>query len=537
MLTTRRSFLKTGSTALATAASLSTISKPLLAQLGTTPEPVPPIEDPRLKQLTQRALDAAKSAGATYADVRLSHTRDRAFDDFNINDHEAMHVGVRALVNGYWGFASGPVWSPDEMTRLGREAVHHAKTNALGKPRTVELAPTPVIENETWVMPVKIDPFEVYPREILDFLRGLRVLSSRIPHVNADQTRVRCYCYVQEKAFAASPGTYITQRVYRTSGEFAVSVEKDRRQGGAYVDTLTAAGMGWELFQDQPFEELLQKAVDEAIETIMLPVKPVDVGRYDVAIDAMGVGDLVSKTIGVASELDRALGYEANAGGTSYLNDPFEMLGTYKIGAPLLNVSANRTTPECVATVRWDDEGVATEPFTLVKDGILSDYQTMREGASWIRDCYTKTGAPIRSHACAYAPTAVDVPLAHTANLEMKPGDAPLDFNALVSSMSKGVAFKAMSSTVDFNQLNGLGVGTAFEVKGGKRVATFYGGGVLFRAPELWKNLVTLGGSESARRYGRATEKGEPRQVSYHSTTTVPAIFKDMTVIDYLRKA
>jgi len=83
------------------------------------------------------ALDTARSAGASYADVRLSHTRERRTSMADTGDDESMEVGVRALVDGYWGFASGAVWSPDEMARLGREAVHQAKVNALGKPRVV----------------------------------------------------------------------------------------------------------------------------------------------------------------------------------------------------------------------------------------------------------------------------------------------------------------------------------------------------------------------------------------------------------------
>ena len=117
----RRDLLKAGASA-AALSGLASLPRPLLAQLGGAAEPVPPIQDPRLKALAARAIDAARAAGAAYADVRLTHTRTRGFrgSPQPPGDSESIVVGARALVDGYWGFASGPVWSPDEMARLGR---------------------------------------------------------------------------------------------------------------------------------------------------------------------------------------------------------------------------------------------------------------------------------------------------------------------------------------------------------------------------------------------------------------------------------
>src|SRR5690606_4783141 len=122
-------------------------------------EPVPPVSDPRVKELALRAMEAARAAGAAYADVRLTHTRTRSIGVRDVSDQERLAVGVRALVDGYWGFASGPVWSTEEMVRLGREAVYQAQVGAAGPKRFVELAPTPPVRDGHWDMPVEIDPF------------------------------------------------------------------------------------------------------------------------------------------------------------------------------------------------------------------------------------------------------------------------------------------------------------------------------------------------------------------------------------------
>jgi TldD protein len=214
------------------------------------------------------------------------------------------------------------------------------------------------------------------------------------------------------------------------------------------------------------------------------------------------------------------------------------MVGRYQAGAPLLTLTAERSTPGAVGTVRWDDEGVGPDEFPLVTDGVLRDFQTTRESAGWLRDYYGKAGKPVRSHGCALGPQGVDAPMQHTPNLVLAPGREAHDFDDLVAGLGDGVAIKGIGLSMDFQNVTGLGLaGTAYEVKRGKRVAIIGGAGFLFRAPELWKSLLALGGPPSARRYGMAAAKGEPAQTGYHSVTVPPAIFKQLTLIDPLRKA
>ena len=536
MTTTRRSFLKTGATA-ATIAAITAMPRPLMAKLnGSAPEVLPPVEDPRLKALAARALDVARSAGAAYADIRLTHTWDWNIAPKNFSVSEQMTVGVRALVDGYWGFASGPMWSPDEMARLGREAVFQAKANTLGKPRTVELAPTPTVPDGHWVMPIKLDPFEISPFEIMDYLSGLAEFLIRTPNIMGGANV--CHIVKQEKLFASTPGSYCTQRTYRTEGQFSFRLTlPDGKMGDALLDCLSPAGMGWELYRDQPLREAITRTIAELRDDLMLPIKPVDVGRYDTVFDAEGVANLVHQTLGPATELDRALGYEANAGGTSYINAPFDMVGTYQAGAPNLSVTANRSERGGCATVQWDDEGVTPDDFPLVKQGVLTDFQTTRESAGWLKDFYAKSGRRWRSHGCAAASDGIFAPMQHAPNLAMTPGNEALDFNALVSSLSKGIAVKGLGLDMDFQHSSGLATGRIFEVKNGKRVAMLDAPGLLFRSSDLWKGLLSIGGKESLRRFGLAAQKGEPMQELYASVTAPPAMFKQVTLIDVQRKA
>jgi TldD protein len=311
--------------------AVATIPRPPRAHLGGRGlEPVPPVDDTRLKELALRALDASRAAGALYADVRLTHTWQRWIRPVGGDDSESITVGVRALVNGYWGFASGPIWSPDEMARLGNEAVHQAKANTLGKPRDVDLASVPVVADKHWVMPVRIDPFEVSLFEINDLLTSLALFLKLTAGNDTVIARNECRLLKQEKAFASTVGSYCTQRTYRTEGAFNFITNGIL----GTLDCLSAAGVGWELYRDQPLHQNIRQLMEELRQEGKLPIKPVDVGRYDTIFDAKSVAKLVHETLGAATELDRALGYEANAGGTSYIDDPLAMVGSYQAGSP-----------------------------------------------------------------------------------------------------------------------------------------------------------------------------------------------------------
>jgi len=269
----------------------------------------------------------------------------------------------------------------------------------------------------------------------------------------------------------------------------------------------------------------------------MHKAKTVTPGQKTLILHPSNLWLTIHESVGHPTELDRALGYEANAGGTSYLDDPFSMLGSYQAGAPSLTLRAERSEPGAAATVKWDDEGVTPDAFTLVKDGVLADFQTTRESAGWLNEVYAKHRMAERSHGCAGAPSAVFAPMQQAPNLTLAAGHDAKDFDAFVSGMPEGIAIKGAQIDMDFQHSSGLGLGRIYEVKRGKRVAKIASAGFLFRATELWKSLEVMGGEASLRRYGMQTAKGEPEQECYHSVTAVPTVAKGLTLIDPLRKA
>ncbi len=531
MHSTRRTFVKNGALVATGAAFAKLTPQQLIAS---------PLEDAagdmntEWKALIQHGLEVAKAAGASYADVRITFTRDRTILSSMVKDQEGIHCGIRSVVNGYWGFAASPMVHKAEMTRLAREAVIQAKANTIGKPRAVELARAPVVSSGQWTMPVQIDPFDVHPLDGCDLLAGLAAYRANkdFGFGNLGLVVVR-----QEKAFGSTDGSYFTQRVFRSMLGGTIQHQRYVRGFAPYVN----AGIGWELFEPVGLRQYIDAMVEEMKEDAKLEIKLVDVGRYPMVLDAESVAGALASTVGLATELDRALGYEANATGTSYLNEPDEMVGTQKMGTPLLSVTGNRNEPGGAATVQWDDDGVVPEPFELVRDGVLQRFQTTRESAHWMHASANTSGGVVKSTGCAYAATGVDAPVARTANLAMAPADNATTLSDLYRDVKRGVLFRGIASNMDFQQLNGFGRGQewdkCYEITNGKRSAILVSAGVLFRAPELWKSLLALGGKQTVKRYGLSSRKGQPNQEAFHSVSAVPALFENGTIIDYTRKA
>jgi TldD protein len=535
---TRRTMLRQSARALAVGTFLQSDSlSPLIPIPYLSPRSLLPILDEVQRQLIQTAVDAAMRAGATYADARLTFTQE-LIATRNIPDRsEVIAFGVRALVNGYWGFASSPVWNNDEAARLGTTAAAQARANVLGRPREVELAPLEHPQSGSWVMPVKDDPFTMAYEEIWDFVSGLKSFIGRLKDIKFSNVGLRFIR--QDKSFGSSLGQYTTQRLYQTSGGVTFSVEDiEGRTAGTVLDYLTPAGLGFEYAREQPLRDAIVRAHEELLRELTLPKIPVDVGRYPTLINPVGMASIMSESIGAATQVDRAFGYEANAGGTSYITDPTTMLGTLKVGNSLVTITGNRARPGSVGRVQWDDEGVKPSEFTLIREGILTNMQTSREGAGWIKAHYTASGQPFRSFGCVSAPTAIDPPLIHSADLTLAPGSNATDtLETLRSSLDQGVEFVWPHVTFDSQQATGFGLGKAYQIKGGKRVALLSGTGMIFRTPELWNNVVMLGGSQSVRHFGLQLTKGEPAQESFHEVATPPVLIKDMNIIDITRKA
>ena len=292
------------------------------------------------------ALDAAKSAGADYADVRFVRNRNQNVSTreqrvSGVSDNETYGFGVRTLVNGAWGFAASRELTRDEVTRVAKQAVAQARANRAALVRPVVLAPARRAANGTWKSPIEIDPFDVPIEDKVALLlaaneaalkvqgRALRELEHVLPARGEDVRVHRRHVHRADDL----PHAAVDDR-HRRVGDTATSRRASRttsRRAGSATSTCAMRSSS----SNAP------KWADEAVQK--LTAKSVDVGRYDLVLHPSHLWLTIHESIAHPTELDRAMGYEANYAGTSFVAPPEKVLGKLKYGSELMNIQGDRT--------------------------------------------------------------------------------------------------------------------------------------------------------------------------------------------------
>lgn len=534
--------------------------------------------------LARHGIDAALAAGASYADARLTHVLTENYDRgtrgslvstnppgtflsedlsgsratvinrgdgavgiattlMNIALNVEVGIGVRALVNGYWGFAASPYWTMDDAARLGKESAAQAVFSAGGAATKsmgpVTLGSIPVIRDGRWIMP-GIDPFTIAIDEKIDFLQNLLETITEQSRYNRAALG-GLGLWREERVFASSEGTALTQVRYRTQpGPLSFETRVASRDWSPSA----LCARGWDIMHDLNAQQMLEGAVPYAKSTMAALSsrrKPVTVGRYDVVVSSEVAGALTYQTLGWPTELDRVLGLEANATGTSYLGpDPFRSLGM-AIAPTGLTLSANRTQPGALATTKWDDDGVETGEFAIVRDGVLVDYQTTREHMGIMEPWYRQRNIAVKSHGCAVASTAINAPLLLSPNFIVAPGREDIAEDDLIRDTRRGIYFPAGKVDVDHQSRNGVLVPDSMnpprEIKDGRIGDVLASAALTFNTVELWKKFLVSGGPRSATASMHHEVKGQPSQDTLCNVTAVPMKYSGMSIIDLLRRA
>jgi TldD protein len=538
---TRREFVKTTSAAAAAIAGLAAV--PAAARAAALNDTTPPrVDDPDLKALAHVALDAARAAGATYADVRFNRNRTQSLFTREqrvqgLVDNETLGFGVRTLVGGAWGFAASREITRDEVARVAKQAALQARANSLTIVRPVVLAPVTPTADGSWRTPIEIDPFTIPVEDKVGVLLAANAaaLKAGARFVNSNMFFLR-----EEKTFASTDGSYIVQTIYRTQPSMtmtAVSSDMSDFQT-RQSNEIAPMGRGYEHVRDARLVENAPRWAAEAVQK--LSAKPVEVGRYDLVLDPAHLWLTIHESVAHPTELDRALGYEANYAGTSFVAPPEAVLGKLRYGSPLMNIRGDRSQPGSLSAVGWDDEGVKPESFDIIRNGVFVDYHTTREQAPVLADYYKRTGKPVRSHGCSYAQTWADVQFQRMPNVSLLPGEKDLGWDDLIAATDRGIAIMGDGSfSIDQQRYNAQFGGQLFyEIRGGKIVGMLKDVAYQMRTPEFWGSLDMLGGARSYHLGGAFNDaKGQPSQVNAVSHGCVPSRFRGVNVINTGRKA
>jgi TldD protein len=485
-----------------------------------------------LANVSEAAISTGRAGGASHVDVRIERTRTgllslRDAKPETQSDETNFGIGVRVIVDGAWGFASSPDVSIESAKKLAQTAVAMAKTSKPLSTEEISLVSEPVYAQQSWVSSYEIDPFSVSDSEKKDRLASLssKLLSSAsVNHTSAHTMFVK-----EQKHYADSYGTSTTQQRVRIQTQIeAISIGE---HGFESMRTLAQpAGYGWEWMRNDLWNwdqeiEMLPSLLDEKVKA-----PSVEPGKYDLLIHPSNLWLTIHESIGHATELDRAIGYEANYAGTSFATP--DKLGNLKYGSSLMNVTGDRSTEHGLSTVGWDDEGVAAQRWDIVKDGVLVGYQLDRRIAARVnRD---------RSNGCAFADSPAHVPIQRMPNVSLQPNPTGPTLDELIGSIDDGIYILGDKSwSIDMQRYNFQFTGQQFHrIKNGKIIGQLKDVAYQATTTDFWGAMKAVGGPSTYVLGGAFNcGKAQPGQVAAVSHGCPAAVFDKINILNTVAEA
>jgi TldD protein len=486
-----------------------------------------------LAALADAALGTARALGASHADVRVSrqHSRIASVRDaapLGAQTDSTTGIGVRVLLDGVWGFAAGDRITADAAVDAARAAIAMARMSAPAAVERIELAAEPAHVGRVWASPVGIDPFTVPDPEVLALLRSRSaalLASPEVQHVDAGFHAARDITY-----YADTGGTDTLQQRTRVAGGLtAFRVGADR-----FDDMSTCAppvARGWEYLAGAggwDWDSELAQLPDWLAEKASAP--SIEPGAYDLVIDPTNLWLTIHESVGHATELDRALGYEANYAGTSFAT--LDRLGSLRYGSDLMDVTGDRTADLGLATVGFDDEGVSAQSWDLVRAGTLVGYQLDRRMAA-------EHGFG-RSNGCAFADSAQHVPVQRMPNVSLQPVPDGPDLAGLIGGVEDGLYIVGDKSwSIDMQRYNFQFTGQRFwRIRSGRIVGQVRDVAYQSSTPRFWGSLRALGGPGTYLLGGALNcGKAQPGQVAPVSHGCPVAVFEGVNVLNTAKEA
>ena len=479
-----------------------------------------------LRTLADTALDAARALGAEHADFRVERIRGQrvSLSDGNLqglSDTDDAGLAVRVIVNGTWGFASAVDLSPEAAASAARQAVEVAKVAAAMNTEHIELAPEPAYGDVTWVSAYETDPFTIPGKDKVDLLaawsRGL-MEHPVVTHADAHLLQVK------ECKFYTDGATTTTQQRVRLHPQLTATAVTEA--GFEDMRTLAPpAGRGWEYLTGAGWDFEAELAELPEFLAGKLKAASVEAGRYDLVIDPSNLWLTIHESIGHATELDRALGYEAAYAGTSFAT--LDQLGHLQYGSPVMHVTGDRMVPHGLATVGYDDEGVAGQSWDLISGGVLTGYQLDRRMA--------RLKGFGRSNGCAFADSPSHMPLQRMANVSLHPAANGPSTDDLIAGVENGVYIQGDKSwSIDMQRYNFQFTGQRFfRIRNGRLDGQLKDVAYQATTTDFWNSMEAVGGPATFVLGGAFNcGKGQPGQVAPVSHGAPAALFRNVRVLN-----
>jgi TldD protein len=412
----------------------------------------------------------------------------------------AAGFGIRVIHSGVWGFASSPIVTEDEIRRVAKVAAEVARASAIAKKNDVRLAPTPAYQ-VNWATPLAQDPRQMSDADKQGALQS--VVDAALKGKDIISANASVSFNTEWKYFASTEGSYIEQELFTTSPSFSVTGKRGDATRSRSLAIPGGTG-GWELVELDRMRSSVDRLVDEAAE--LAAATPLGAGVRDLVLSPSHLALTIHEIVAHATELDRVVGYEANYAGTSFVK--VSDIGKLKYGSQLFNITGDKVRPGGRATVGYDDDGVKTTKFDIVKEGTLVGLQTNRETAHFVGET--------ESRGCTQASSWAQYPFLRMPNvhLEAGPPGSPTP-EEIIADTRDGVLIEGSGSySIDQQRYNGqFGGGAFWEIKNGKKTRAVTN--VTYNAitTDFWANLDAISGIESWQQFGLGGDaKGQPTQ-------------------------
>ncbi|MCS6794026.1 MAG: TldD/PmbA family protein [Oscillatoriaceae bacterium SKYG93] len=478
--------------------------------------------------LAAMAIALIRKAGCEYGDIRLCSYR---YQNLRARDHSLELLsdninsgfGVRVLLNGAWGFAASPHKTPEEIVRIVDKAVEIAKGSRLSQKNRVQLVPVEVYR-DNYVTPIEIEPFEIAIAEKAELL--LTINERLLSYSKKGIKKANSFIYLsrEEKTFASTEGSLIEQTLYRSyAGYNCTAVANGDVQSRSYERA--PLNLGYENVNAQDLLSQIERVAEEAIEKVKAPK-----GKYGCSTLILKPTNLwltIHESVGHPTELDRVLGYEANFAGTSFATP--DKLRKLRYAAPWINFKCDRTQPGGRATVGYDDEGVKSQEWYVVKDGILVDYLTDRETAYRIG-----RGS---SNGCSFADSWGSIPIVRIPNLGLEPGaeggSNTATLEEMIADTEDGILIDGIGSySIDQQRRNFQFGGDAFwKIKKGKIVGMLKDIVYHSMTTDFWNSVDAIAPASELQQWGtNMCGKGEPMQIAQMTHACVPVRVRNIEI-------
>jgi len=477
------------------------------------------------KKFADSSIFTAKNNGASYSDIRICKLRMQSInarEDIvtSISDSDDLGFGVRVLINGTWGFASSSVVNESEVVKMTVKACEIAKANSVLQKIPVEIVNVKTY-NDKYVTDIITDPFDVSLTEKINLLLKF----NKIALSNGANFVDSFMWFINEwKYFASSEGSSILQSLFRIWSQLTPTVT-DKNTGNYKSRKILSPplSMGFEYFTEFPFENEINTAVKNAEKKF--DAKSIEPGKRDIILHGNNLFLTIHETCGHPTELDRALGYEANYAGTSFMTP--DKLDKLQYGSSLVNLTADRTQEKGLATRAYDDDGVKTTEWPIIENGKFVNYQTTRDLAKFINNT--------QSFGCSYADSWSSFPIQRMPNISLLPGREKKSLADLISETDDAILIIGDNSfSIDMQRYNFQFTGQEFwEIKNGKITGMLEDVAYQGNTVDFWNSLDALC-DESEYYLGGSLfcGKGEPGQVSPVSHGCVPARFRQVNILN-----